>query len=836
MKKCTLLLLIILPLMSSAFVWDIAQDGSGDFSEIQTAIDIVADGDTLLIHPGAYYENLIIDHKNLHLMSLYGITQDTTYINTTILDGNHYSNVIYSFYPYLGLVLTGLTITNGYCNGEIENGFHHGAGIVFFGGNNIISNCKIEYNYSERVGGGIYIATGSLFLQGNIIRYNVAVDGGGGLCFGNDEIIFDEIDLNSIYSNYGNSGTDILNRLNPDYDYYFPMLRGTSNPPNSLYFRNQGVYNMFNVSYSEVYISETAQEVYVSPDGDNANDGLTPATALKNIWYATIKCEGTEDEPGIIHLTPGIYSTSSNDELPVTAIKSNMYIVGGGSDCTILDREDQSGIFGIVDNSNSHLEGFSIINNSGEIHTVNIHFSGLSRTGIASIEDIICQDTQGLPIIITAYNEINFHNVKILNTTYMGSSIQLSSNYLALFRNIEIRDSRYQEVEDSWHYEGGFGIGIWNGASIQEPLNYYFENVLITGIDNRSPYQMYPSGSCYALGCGEEFNNIYLINSTISGNITNNLNSCALSALHGSHLNIYNSIVFDNQYHSLMIGGYASAGESYIGVTHSLVEGGFDDMVDWGQPWTAEWLEGNLDIDENPEYCGVGLSEYMLQSGSPCIDSGSLTCLPEGYELSETDLAGNPRVYGENIDMGCYEWQGTECDFSWQQEYNNVTFYVNSNEEIYDIGWDFECDEEIDSYELQPAHQYPETGTYSVGVYINGGRGGRKYENCITIDSLDVVEENIPEPEISCRNYPNPFNPKTTIEFTLPAKGETKLAIYDIKGRKVITMLDAVLEAGTHSLIWNGNNEAGKEAASGIYFYELTWNGQEVRNKINLIK
>ncbi len=836
MKKCTLFILIILPLMSSAFVWDIAQDGSGDFSEIQMAIDLVEDGDTLLVYPGTYYENLRIFYKDIHLMSLFAVTQDTSYIHTTILDGRHTSNVIYSYYSPTGISVTGFTITNGYCNTEIENGFHHGAGVIFFGNDLVISHCIIEHNYSEYRAGGVFIADGSLYLKGTIIRFNVGVESGGGLAFGNDEIIFDQNELNSIYGNYSGLGTDIYNALPPDYEYNFPMQKGTSNPPNLCYFFNYETGNMFNVSYEETYINETCQEVFVSPDGDNTNDGLTEETALHNIWYATLKCEGTEDEPGIIHLAPGTYASSINDELPVTTLKSNMQIIGSGSECTIIDRENQSSTFSVLNKNDNLLQGFTICNFSGEYTIFNFNFCGSSMTGNAVLTDIICRDLYGIPFSIISYENIVLNNIHIYNTTYIGSTIQLASINNIEIKNLKIKDSHYQEVEDIWHYEGGFGIYIWNCSGIQEPMNYYFENVLISGIDNRSPYQMYPSGSCYALGSADEYNNIYLINSTISGNVTNNLNSCALSALHGSHLNIYNSIVFDNQYHSLMIGGYASAGESYIGVTHSLVEGGFDDMVDWGQPWTAEWLEGNLDIDENPEFCGVGLSEFMLQSGSPCIDSGSLTCLPEGYELSETDLAGNPRVYGENIDMGCYEWQGTECDFNWEQEYNNVTFYVNSNEEIYDIGWDFECDEEIDSYELQPMHQYPETGAYSVGVYINGGRGGRKYENCITIDSLDVVEENIPQPEISCRNYPNPFNPKTTIEFTLPAKGETKLAIYDIKGRKVITMLDAVLEAGTHSLIWNGNNEAGKEAASGIYFYELTWNGQEVRNKINLIK
>jgi hypothetical protein len=837
MRKYYMIFILLVPILLPAVVWDIALDGSGDFSEIQTAIEIVENGDTLLIHPGTYYENLYIHNKDIHLWSLYVTTQDSSYIQETTIDGTHIDHTVYNGNGTGYFSMNGLRVVNGYCHQyQYDDRLMHGAGVLLRGGSNNISNCLIENNYSERTGGGIYVATGTLYLSGNIIRFNVAIEGGGGLAFGNDEVIFDETNLNSIYGNYGYYGSDILNRVTPDFDYYFPMRKGTSNPPNPLYFRNQSVEDMFNVSYEESYIAETAAVIYVSPEGDNANDGTTPETAVRNIWYATMKCEGTEENPGVIYLSPGIYSGSSNEEYPVTATKSNMNIIGSGSEITILDREGRSGVFGVVFNNNNYLEGFTVCNDSGEFFFPNFDFCGKSRTGTASVRDIVCQNIQGLPIMVGAYDEISFDEIKIYNTTYRGSAIQLSSIRTAIFRNLEIRGSRYQEVEDYWQYEGGFGIGVWNSANLQEPLNYYFENVLITDTDNRSPYQMYPTGSTYAIAGSGGYNNIFLVNTTISGNMTNNHYSCVLGALSGSQMNIYNSIIFDNQYHSLKIGGNSSSGPSYIGVTHSLVEGGFEDMITSGGNWQAEWFEGNLEINDSPEFCGVGLSEFMLQVDSPCIDSGTLAGLPGGFELSETDLAGNPRIYGAGIDMGCYEWQGTECDFSWEQEYNLVTFYPDSNEEIYDIGWDFECDEEIDSNELQPTHRYLETGTYSVGVYINGGRGGRKIENCLTIDSLDVAGENIPPVVLTSRNYPNPFNPRTTIEFTLPAKGETKLAIYDVKGRKVKILLNAVLEAGIHSLIWNSRNDDEQEVASGVYIYELTWENQKQRSRMNLLK
>ena len=835
MRKCILLLLVLLPLLSEAFVWEIAQDGSGDFSEIQTAIDIVESGDTLLVHPGTYYENILIFYKDIHLMSLYAVTQDTSYIHTTILDGSHTSNVVYYYYPPESVSLTGFTIINGYSRTGIENCFHHGAGVIFFGDELEISHCIIEHNYSEYRAGGVYIADGSLYLKGTIIRYNVGVDSGGGLAFGNDGILFDSEDLNSIYCNYARLGSDIYISVDSDYSYNFPMQRGTSLPPNRQYFYDG--YNdddMFNVSYDEVYITETCQEVYVSPDGDNSNDGISSESPLKNIWYATLKCEGDVENPGIIHIAAGTYSRSSNDELPVTGLKSNMYVIGSGSDCTILDRENESGVFGVLKKENNQIEGFTICNDSGEFTIHNLDFCGYNMSGSAEVEDIVCENNSCNAISVINYDIFELNNVGIYDNSSLCNTIQMSSIYRAELKNLKIKGGYPLIEEGTGDILGGFGIIVVNGNNIQEPLDYYFENVCITDLDSHVYQACLPFG--YAINGDDDFLNLFLINSTISGNITNNNSLCALGANNGANLYIYNSIVYNNEYHSLMIGGNATAGETYIGVTHSLVEGGFDDMVDLGGDWTAEWLEGNLDIDENPEYCGVGKSEFSLQNDSPCIDSGTLTGLPEGYELCETDLAGNPRVYGDGIDMGCYEWQGTECDFDWEQEQSSVSFSVISNEEIYDIGWDFECDEEIDSYELNPTHIYTENGTYSVGVYINEGRGGRKYETCLTITTVGIIEEEIANAPLSCRNYPNPFNPRTTIEFDLPAKGEVTLAVYDIKGRKVKEMLNAVLETGKHSFIWNGRNDDDLEAASGIYFYEIKWAGQKIRNKINLLK
>lgn len=71
-------------------------------------------------------------------------------------------------------------------------------------------------------------------------------------------------------------------------------------------------------------------------------------------------------------------------------------------------------------------------------------------------------------------------------------------------------------------------------------------------------------------------------------------------------------------------------------------------------------------------------------------------------------------------------------------------------------------------------------------------------------------------------NYPNPFNPETTISFSTRETNEvTEIIIYNIKGQKVKKLLNEKLSAGDHSAVWNGKDESGKSVASGIYFYEM---------------
>jgi hypothetical protein len=91
----------------------------------------------------------------------------------------------------------------------------------------------------------------------------------------------------------------------------------------------------------------------------------------------------------------------------------------------------------------------------------------------------------------------------------------------------------------------------------------------------------------------------------------------------------------------------------------------------------------------------------------------------------------------------------------------------------------------------------------------------------------DVEDDRITTPsEFALKqNYPNPFNPNTTINFAIPVESQVKLVIYNILGQQVITLADATMSAGNHSIQWNANDAGGKQLTSGIYLYKLTASG-----------
>ena len=117
------------------------------------------------------------------------------------------------------------------------------------------------------------------------------------------------------------------------------------------------------------------------------------------------------------------------------------------------------------------------------------------------------------------------------------------------------------------------------------------------------------------------------------------------------------------------------------------------------------------------------------------------------------------------------------------------------------------------------------------------------YDIKIIMGELDYVQqmsdeilENIPSIFSLSQNYPNPFNPVTKLDYNLPLRSKVNISIYNVLGQEIKTLVNGVKEYGYHSTTWNGQDNVGREMASGVYFARITSQGFTKTRKMLLVK
>ncbi len=114
----------------------------------------------------------------------------------------------------------------------------------------------------------------------------------------------------------------------------------------------------------------------------------------------------------------------------------------------------------------------------------------------------------------------------------------------------------------------------------------------------------------------------------------------------------------------------------------------------------------------------------------------------------------------------------------------------------------------------------------------------------VTVSQLTPVDDAplaLPSEFALKQNFPNPFNLGTRLQYLVPSPSHIRITVFDIRGRALGVLIDEIVAAGDHSMMWDGKDKTGKPAASGIYYYvlEATQKGQTVfvdRKKLILTK
>ncbi len=201
-----------------ASTWHVATDGSditGDGSEanpfatIQHGIDVAGDGDTVLVHPGVYEENINFVGKNITVGSLLVTTGDEDYILQTVIDGNRNGHVVtFANGEDATARLSGFTITNGYASDTSAPG-NRGGGVFCLDSSPTLTHLKVSGNEAVNEGGGLYFDRSSPIMQDVIVANNLAGTGAGGILYANASVSLENV-IVAHNSARGGSGAGIL--------------------------------------------------------------------------------------------------------------------------------------------------------------------------------------------------------------------------------------------------------------------------------------------------------------------------------------------------------------------------------------------------------------------------------------------------------------------------------------------------------------------------------------------------------------------------------------------------------------------------------------------------
>ena len=658
MKNTIFIILILFSIFNSfSQIIEVKQDGTGDYTSIQPAIDAAQTGDTVLVWPGTYYENIDFNSYGLTLGSLVLTTGDETYKHNTIIDGGKNGSCILIWNIDGVIEINGFTIQNGKTSNSYGGGiFIHESDAKIL--NNIIKNNIAKY------GGGINcFFSNQLLLRGNSIYNNHAFYGGGGIRIGGrgNTVVLDSTTRNSIYDNFAQRGCDIFYTDEESYLSLFLDTCTVLNPDS--YFvisTNESGFEMDNLEIDILnsVITPFDGNIYVAPvNGSNDNSGTTSEDPLQSIAMAYHKIHVDSLQKNTIHLANGIYSDSTNNEKFPLNIRPFINIVGESRDGVILDGNRNTYIL----KGNNCITDYSFKNmtlqggrkpdyGSWEIYPMLAYL--YTQNDRFVLDNIVFRDSYAKLQGILNYGSADSSMVKNCEFRNNTGNVALSSHP----GNIQFIDNtkfinQKPDTNAIWPYKphGGAVWVTFNGKDV-------WRNCLFEGNYKNAIGRSNPNGTTYIVNC--TFNN----NSQEEG-------KAAIWVADGS-IEVYNSI-FTNSHDIpflIQVGEWQQMTHSHLNIYNSLIEGG-EESIEYGfcQHSDTNWCHVHYDstnIDTDPNFLGMWGDPYMIADGSPCIDAGTLANLPDFIELPEFDLAGNPRIVGDSIDIGAYEWNSTIVGFN----------------------------------------------------------------------------------------------------------------------------------------------------------------------------
>jgi len=797
MRILLLILVVILPCIVLATTITVKQDGTGDYTLIQAAIEAANNGDTVLVHPGTYVENINYIGKSISVCSLEAIAGDSTYISRTIINGNRNGPCVAFLNAEQNASLRGFTLTNG--TGYIANDEHtRGGGVLirntYMTGSSIsLTNCEITGNYAG-LGAGISSTNASLCLSGLNIHHNYSLAQGGGIHIVGasnivPNIVFDPVNRCSVYENYGAAPVDIsIVDIPANLTIY--LGKASINPPSTFYIGRHNNLSSLQ-QYHDTVIAEQAhrneinRDFYVSPNGDDNNSGISPDEPMRSITKAMHLIASDSLEVKTIHLLPGVYEEGESAQLYPIPIKSYTNLIGAGSDlvtltssviCTIgyprfinarKARHNTISGFTMTESVPSNRHPYANPSTQDQLYLNDVVITDIQTCERGAFRINIPRNVEinklvikyiTTPYIVVDFNEV--HDSKVSNSTFTNihctyvsdDSIFTGPAVMSFrvvdsftFENNEVSNLSVQNDQDT------FCISLWNPWGTEE-VNVRVSNCLFDNIKTNEDRAI--------LFGSNDYSNVEISNCTLY----NNYGSDAAVGLIGD-VSMRNNIFYnpDAEHEIVMYAPSQFQSACNLDVDYSYIRGGEVSINNTSSYNSLNYGEHNLCT--GPLFAGTdtGMENYLrLAPGSPCINAGTPDAA--GSSLLPYDLAGNWRIWDGRIDMGCYEF-GSE---PWV--------------------------------------------------------------------AIDDPVLSVPDQLVLMQNYPNPFNPSTTISYILPEASEITLSVYNLKGQLVRTLVEGLKPSGLHQVVWDGKDKLNRQAASGVYFIRLQSGKTSKTRKMLLMK
>ena len=797
MRILLLILVVILPCIVLATTITVKQDGTGNYTLIQAAIEAANNGDTVLVHPGTYVENINYIGKSISVCSLEAIAGDSTYISRTIINGNRNGPCVAFLNAEQNASLRGFTLTNG--TGYFTySQFTQGGGVLisntYMTGSSIsLVNCNIHGNHAG-MGVGVSSTNASLYLSGLNVHHNYGLESGGGILIVGSStvvpsIVFDPVNRCSVYENYGVAPVDI-SVVDIPANITIYLNKASINPPSTFYVGRHNNLSSLQ-QYHDTVIAQQAhrteinRDFYVSPNGDDNNSGISPDEPMRTITRAMHLIASDSLDVKTVHVLPGVYDEGEGEQLYPIPIKSHTNLIGAGSELVTLTSSSvcMLGIPSFIHSFKARhntISGFTMTEN---VPSNRIPYLNLSYIEYLHLNDIVISDIQSSKygaffMDIPKNVEINklviknittpevavesnwVHDSKISNSTFTN----IHSTYVSddpIFTGLAVISF---SVEDSFTFENNevsnisvqndqdtFCISLWNPWGTEE-VNVRVSNCLFDNIKTNEDRAI--------LFGSNDYSNVEISNCTFY----DNYGSDAAVGLIGD-VSMRNNIFCnpDAEHEIVMYAPSQFQSACNLDVDYSYIRGGEVSINNTSTYNSLHYGEHNL--SEGLLFAGTsaGSGDYLrLAPGSPCINAGTPDAA--GSSLLPYDLAGNWRIWDGRIDMGCYEF-GSE---PWV--------------------------------------------------------------------AIDDPVLSVPDQLVLMQNYPNPFNPSTTISYILPEASEITLSVYNLKGQLVRTLVEGLKPSGLHQVVWDGKDKLNRQAASGVYFIRLQSGKTSKTRKMLLMK